>query len=137
MTREDRGIEYYDETTNTVLLGGVGGNPEDLGIEVKHPSSCPGRFSYRLTEDDVVRGGYGITVSPIPFSRPLRSFYPSVISNDFVSDSSYVPYRDLRHRHPAVLRARPQLGRHRHADHGRHTHPYADHVNRPTSSRGT
>jgi hypothetical protein len=93
MTREDRGIEYYDETTNKVLLGGVGGNPEDLGIEVKHPKFLPRvGFSYRLTEDDVVRGGYGITVSPIPFSRPLRSFYPSVISNDFVSDSSYVPY---------------------------------------------
>jgi hypothetical protein len=93
MKRAERGIEYYDTSTNQVYLGGLGGNPEDLGIKVKHPKFLPRvGFSYRLTENDVIRGGYGITVSPIPFSRPLRSFYPSVISNDFVSDSSYVPY---------------------------------------------
>jgi len=27
MTRENRGIEVYDQTNNTVVLGGVGGNP--------------------------------------------------------------------------------------------------------------
>ena len=41
MTREDRGIEYYDDTNNTVLLGGLGGNPETFGIEVKHPHFLP------------------------------------------------------------------------------------------------
>jgi outer membrane receptor protein involved in Fe transport len=69
MTREDRGIEVYDETTNQVLLGGLGGIPEDLGIKVKYPHFLPRLgFSYRLTDDDVVRGGYGITVSATPFS---------------------------------------------------------------------
>ena len=40
----------------------------------------------------MIRGGYGVTVSPVPFSRPLRGFYPLVISNSFVSESDYVPY---------------------------------------------
>jgi hypothetical protein len=43
----------------------------------------------------VIRGGYGVTVSPIPFSRPLRSFYPSVIANWWYSDSGYTPYGSL------------------------------------------
>jgi hypothetical protein len=96
MTRADRGIEYYDDTTNQVLLGGLGGNPEDLGIEVKHPHFLPRvGFSYRLSENDVVRGGYGITVSPIPFSRPLRGFYPATITYDFYGDNDYLPSGSL------------------------------------------
>jgi hypothetical protein len=96
MTREDRGIEYYDDTTNQVLLGGLGGNPEDLGIEVKHPHFLPRvGFSYRMGEDNVIRGGYGITVSPIPFSRPLRGFYPATITYDFYGDSDYLPAGSL------------------------------------------
>jgi len=92
MTRADRGIEYYDDTTNQILLGGLGGNPEDLGIEVKHPNFLPRvGFSYRMGENNVVRGGYGVTVSPVPFSRPLRGFYPATITYDFYGDSDYLP----------------------------------------------
>ena len=92
MTRADRGIEYYNDTTNQILLGGVGGNPEDLGIEVKHPHFLPRvGFSYRMGENNVFRGGYGITVSPVPFSRPLRGFYPATITYDFYGDSDYLP----------------------------------------------
>ena len=96
MTRADRGIEYYDDTTNQVLLGGRGGNPEDLGIEVRHPRFLPRvGFAYRVGEKDVFRGGYGMTVSPMPFSRPLRGFYPLIISQDFVGPNPYVPFGTL------------------------------------------
>ena len=92
MTRADRGIEVYDETNNTVVLGGVGGNPKDLGIEVKHQHFLPRiGFSYRMGEDNVVRGGYGVTVSPSPFSRPLRGFYPATITNDTYGETEYLP----------------------------------------------
>ena len=112
MTRENRGIEVYDQTNNTVVLGGVGGNPEDLGIEVKHQHFLPRiGFSYRLGENNVVRGGYGVTVSPIPFSRPLRGFYPATITNDTYGDTDYLPAGTLDHRHPALLRPRLELGR--------------------------
>jgi len=96
MTRADRGIEYYDDATNQVLLGGRGGNPEDLGIEVRQPHFLPRvGFAYRISDKDVLRGGYGITVSPMPFSRPLRGFYPLQVSQDFVGPNPYVPFGSL------------------------------------------
>jgi hypothetical protein len=96
MTRKDRGIEYYDATNNTVLLGGLGGNPETFGINVKYPHFLPRLgFSYRLGENNVVRGGYGITVSPLPLSRPLRGFYPLTITNEFVGANPYLPAGSL------------------------------------------
>jgi hypothetical protein len=96
MTRADRGIEYYDDTTNQVLLGGRGGNPEDLGIEVRHRSLLPRiGFAYRLGENNVFRGGYGMNVSPIPFSRPLRGFYPAVVAETFVGPNPFVPFGTL------------------------------------------
>ena len=96
MTRADRGIEYYDDTTNQVLLGGRGGNPEDLGIEVRHPRFLPRvGFAWRLGENNVVRGGYGMTVSPMPFSRPLRGVYPATISQAYTPPSPFVPFGTL------------------------------------------
>jgi hypothetical protein len=96
MTRADRGIEYYDDTTNDVLLGGLGGNREDLGIEVRHPRLLPRiGFAWRLGESNVVRGGYGVTVSPMPFSRPLLGFYPLLVSETFRSGSPFVPFGTL------------------------------------------
>jgi hypothetical protein len=96
MTRENRGIEYWDDKTNKVLLGGVGGNPEDLGVEVRHPHFLPRiGFAYRLKEDSVIRGGYGITVSPLPLSRPLRGFYPLTINQQFIGPTGFVPFGTL------------------------------------------
>ena len=96
MTRAERGLERYDENTNQVLLGGLGGNPEDLGIEPSYPKILPRvGFAYRLGDKNVIRGGYGITVSPMPFSRPLRGFYPSVPANTFVTPNSYVSLGNL------------------------------------------
>ena len=96
MTRADRGIEYYDDTTNDVILGGLGGNPEDLGLEVRHPRLLPRiGFAWRLGESHVVRGGYGVTVSPMPFSRPLLGFYPLLVSEAFFSGSPFAPFGTL------------------------------------------
>jgi hypothetical protein len=92
MTRANRGIEYYDPTNNTVLLGGLGGNPETFDIKVKYPHFLPRiGVDYRLTEKDVIRAGYGITVSPLPLSRPLRGFYPLTITNNYNGATDYVP----------------------------------------------
>jgi hypothetical protein len=91
MTRENRGIEYYDNTNNTVLLGGLGGNPDTFDIKVKYPHFLPRvGISYRLGDNNVVRAGYGITVSPMNLSRPLRGFYPLTITNEFVGATDYL-----------------------------------------------
>jgi hypothetical protein len=93
MTRADRGIEYYDDTTNQVLLGGRGGNPTDLGIEVRYPRFLPRvGLAWRLGESNVIRGGYGMTVKPMPFSRPLRGWYPLTVNETYFSTNPYVPW---------------------------------------------
>ena len=41
MTRQDRGIELLDVPTFNVKLGGLGGNPKDLGIKVSKTLFAP------------------------------------------------------------------------------------------------
>jgi hypothetical protein len=131
MKRADRGIEYYDDTTNQVLLGGLGGNSEDLGIKVKHPHFLPRvGFAYRITENDVLRGGYGITVSPMPFSRPLRGFYPQVIAQDFVGPNEYVPFGTLEEGIPLFYGPDLSTGSVELPRAAMMGSPYADHVTR-------
>jgi hypothetical protein len=102
MTRADRGIERYDPATNQVLIGGRGGNPDDLNIKVKYPLVAPRLgIAWRINETNVLRAGYGMTISPIPFSRPLRGFYPLTIAQDFVGPNSFVPAGTLRTGIPA------------------------------------
>jgi hypothetical protein len=80
MTRVGRGIERLDFATFDVLLGGVGDVPKDLGIKVSKTLFAPRLgAAYRIDEKTVFRAGYGITYDPIPWSRPLRGFYPLTI----------------------------------------------------------
>jgi hypothetical protein len=131
MKREDRGIEYYDDTTNQTLLCGLGGNPDDCGIEPKHPNFLPRiGFSYRLNDDNVFRGGYGMTVSPIPFSRPLRSFYPQVPANNYDPINSFVPVFDLETGIPLFFPPDISTGSVDTPITADQRTPYADHVNR-------
>jgi hypothetical protein len=77
MTRKDSGIERLDYNTYEVLLGGRGSTPEDVGIDLKSFYLAPRLGAmYRLTEKTVVRAGYGRTVNPLPWSRPIRGSYP-------------------------------------------------------------
>ena len=52
-------------------------------------------MAYRIGEDSVLRGGYGITVSPLPLSRPLRGFYPLTINQTFRGPNGFVPFGTL------------------------------------------
>jgi len=77
MTRKDSGIERLDYSTYEVLLGGLGNTPEDVGINLKEFYLAPRLGAmYRLTENTVLRAGYGETINPLPWSRPLRGSYP-------------------------------------------------------------
>ena len=90
MMRSDRGIERLDYTTWNVLLGGVGNVPDDLGIQVSKNLWAPRLgAAYRLNEKTVLRAGYGITYNPIPWSRPLRGFYPLTIGYTNAITNSY------------------------------------------------
>jgi hypothetical protein len=77
MKREGSGIERLDLSTYEVLLGGRGNTPEDVGIDVKKFYLAPRLgASYRLTEETVLRAGYGRTFNALPWSRPLRGSFP-------------------------------------------------------------
>jgi hypothetical protein len=90
MTRANRGIETVDLDTLEVVLGGLGGNPKDLGIKVSKTLFAPRLgMIYRLNDNSVFRTGYGRTFNPLPFSRPLRGFYPLTIAGSFVPIEQY------------------------------------------------
>lgn len=90
ITRRDRGIERWDPATNLVYLGGIGGNPNNVGITTSKKLVAPRvGFAYRLDENTVIRSGYGITFDPLPFSRPLRGLYPATITASWVSSGPY------------------------------------------------
>jgi hypothetical protein len=81
MTRAGYGIERYDPSNNNVYLGGRGNVPGNAGIGVSHTLFAPRiGLAYRLGENTVIRAGYGINYDPIPFSRPLRGWYPIVVN---------------------------------------------------------
>jgi hypothetical protein len=95
MTRQDRGIEVYDFNTNTLRLGGKGNNPKDLGIKVQYPKVNPRvGIAWRINDSSVLRAGYGMTLDPLPLSRPLRGQYPLTIAQTFPSEL-FGPFRPL------------------------------------------
>jgi outer membrane receptor protein involved in Fe transport len=82
MTRAGYGIEQLNPYTNQVALGGRGNTPENAGISVSKKLFAPRiGLAYRLDDNTVIRAGYGLNFDPIPFSRPLRGWYPLVINS--------------------------------------------------------
>ena len=83
MTRADRGLERVDIPTQTVILGGLGGNPKNVGLSASKNNFAPRiGMIYRVERRHGFRTGYGITYNPIGWSRPLRGFYPATIANE-------------------------------------------------------
>jgi outer membrane receptor protein involved in Fe transport len=96
MTRQDRGIELLERDTFNIRLGGLGGNPEDLGINVSKTLFAP-RFgaAYRMNERTVLRAGYGKTFTPLPWSRPMRGRFPLTIAYSDAGPNGFIPYGNV------------------------------------------
>lgn len=78
------GIERLDPETNQVFLGGRGNVPRNNGFTVNRMMFAPRLgIAYRLDDKTVIRTGYGINFSPLPWSRPLRGFYPLTVNFAF------------------------------------------------------
>jgi len=105
MTRAaGKGLERLDPSTNLVYLGGRGNVPVDNGITVSKKLFAPRiGLAYRINEGTVVRAGYGLNYDPLPFSRPLRGFYPLTINNVYNSANSYVPYSNIAQGIPPIV----------------------------------
>ena len=78
MTRaDDSGIERLDYSTYNVLLGGRGTTPRTSASACKAFYFAPRLGAiYRLNDNTVLRAGYGRTINPLPWSRPMRGSYP-------------------------------------------------------------
>ena len=73
------GFSNYDPTNNTLIVSGVGGNPDDLGIATHYKYFAPRLgLAYRLNESTVFRAGFGISYTPFPdnsyaYNFPVRA----------------------------------------------------------------
>ena len=87
MTRDGRGIERLDLTTYEALIGGFGNTPDDVGINLKTWYFAPRLGAmYRFGEKAVARAGYGRTINPLPWSRPMRGSFPQDIFYNRTAD---------------------------------------------------
>ncbi len=85
------GFSNYDPSTNSLILGGVGSNPSNLGIKTRYAYFAPRTgFSYRATENTVIRGGFGISYTPFPDNNYAYN-YPVRANNSFQPGNTYGP----------------------------------------------
>jgi hypothetical protein len=93
MTRDSTAkFDRLDFNTLQVLLGGLGGNPDHLGVTTSKKLFAPRvGLAYQVSDKMVVRGGFGITVDPLPLARPLRGFYPFTVGSNFAGPNSFAP----------------------------------------------
>jgi hypothetical protein len=85
-------FDRLDFTTLNVLLGGIGGNPDHLGVTTSKKLFAPRiGLAYQVNNKTVVRTGFGITVDPLPLARPLRGFYPLTVGSNFEGLNSFRP----------------------------------------------
>ncbi len=83
------GFSNYNPTNNTLIVSGIGGNSDDLGITTHYKYFAPRLgLAYRLKESTVFRAGFGISYTPFPdnsyaYNFPVRAnnvFNPAVAS---------------------------------------------------------
>ncbi len=101
LTRDTRQFEHL-ELNSRIPCGAVNPGGEclelvlDNDIKVSKKLFAPRvGFAYRISDNDVIRSGYGITYSPFPYIRPLRGTYPLTIASTFENQDSYVPEGSL------------------------------------------
>ena len=96
-------FDRLDFATDNVLLGGIGGNPDHLGVTTSKKLFAPRiGLAYQINRDTVVRSGFGITYDPLPLARPLRGFYPLTVGSNFVGANSFSAFDTLTTTPPVV-----------------------------------
>lgn len=85
------GFSNYDPTNNTLVVAGVGGNPLNIGMQQRYHDFAP-RFglAYRISDKNVIRGGFGISYEPFEDNTYAYNF-PVKQNNAFNNLSSFGP----------------------------------------------
>jgi hypothetical protein len=108
MTRADgRGMERLDLASNPLemILGGRGNNPKNVGLDPGKDNFAPRMGTiYRLNDDTVLRGGYGITYNAMGWARPMRGDlnYPIVVFARFTQPENFGFYNRLNEGIPLI-----------------------------------
>ncbi len=69
---------------------------KDLGIDVDKGLFAPRvGIAYRINENTVLRAGFGRTFNPLPWSRPMRGFYPLTIAYSDAGPNGFTPYGNI------------------------------------------
>ena len=77
------GFSNYNPTNNTLVVSGIGNNPNDLGIATHYKYFAPRLgLAYRLKESTVFRLGFGISYTPFPDNSYAYNF-PVRANNQF------------------------------------------------------
>ena len=101
--RADRGLERYNLDTNMMEIGGLGGVPKDLGVSQQKNLFSPRiGMTYRLTDDAVLRGGFGITNDPYSLARPMRTNHPVLLNLLDEASNSFGWIRPIEEGIPAI-----------------------------------
>jgi len=79
----------YDPTRNLLVIAGIDGNPANLGRETYYKYFAPRLgVAYRLTEQTVIRSGFGISYEP--FSNNAYAFnFPIRQNQDFTQPNGF------------------------------------------------
>jgi outer membrane receptor protein involved in Fe transport len=86
------GFSDYDPTDNTLRLAGLGSTPRDLGATNYYHNFAPrAGAAYRLTQDSVVRAGFGMSYMTFPIDIYAYWNYPIEPSFAWNSTSSFGP----------------------------------------------
>jgi Carboxypeptidase regulatory-like domain/TonB dependent receptor len=111
---EGRGMERLDLTTLEMILGGRGSNPKNVGLEPGKDNFAPRLGAiYRLNEETVLRGGYGITYNAMGWARPMRGDlnYPIVVFANFTQPETFGFYNRLEQGIPLIVGPDQSSGR--------------------------
>lgn len=88
------GMSSYDPANNTLRIAGYGDIPENLGVKSYWRNFNPRTgVSWRLSETNVVRAGYGVSSMPWPSSYGLN--FPVKQNNQINPPNSFAPAGSL------------------------------------------
>lgn len=85
------GFSNYNPANNTLVIGGVGNNPGNLGIQTRYRYFAPRLgLAYRATDSTVIRSGFGISYTP--FADNTYAFnFPIRANNVYNAATGFVP----------------------------------------------
>ncbi len=86
------GFSNYDPSTNSLVVTGVGGNPQNMGMQTNYKDFAPRLgIAYRLADKTVFRGGFGLSYSPFPDNQYGWNNFPITQNNSYNPNFTYGP----------------------------------------------